>query len=119
MHNRGLDGLRVSAKLATLVDQVVMRLFEVALGELDAQAADALRANVAVVGLGSYGRRQCAPSSDVDLMILHQGGDPAEIALQLRPMTQGIFDVGLQLGHSVRTASEAVQLAREDVIICT
>ncbi|NOY29910.1 MAG: HD domain-containing protein, partial [Planctomycetes bacterium] len=30
-----------------------------------------------------------------------------------------IFDVGLQLGHSVRTASEAVQLAREDVIICT
>jgi len=119
MHNRGLDGPRVSAKLTTLVDTVVVRLFEAALNELEATAADALRANVAVVGLGSYGRRQCAPSSDVDLMILHQGGKPDEIASQLRPMTQGIFDVGLQLGHSVRTASEAVRLAREDVVICT
>ena len=119
LHNRGLDGLRVSAKLATLVDRVVTRLFDAALGELDPSAADALRANVAVVGLGSYGRRQCAPYSDVDLMILHQGGSQDEVALQLRPMTQGIFDVGLQLGHSVRTANEAVQLARDDVVICT
>ncbi|MCH8840969.1 MAG: HD domain-containing protein, partial [Planctomycetes bacterium] len=35
------------------------------------------------------------------------------------PLTQGIFDVGLQLGHSVRTVGEAVQLAREDPVICT
>ena len=34
-------------------------------------------------------------------------------------MTQGIFDVGLQLGHSVRTPAEAVQLAQTDTIICT
>ena len=97
----------------------MIRLFEVALSELDASAADALRTQVAVVGLGSYGRRQCAPFSDVDLMILHQSRDPKEVAAQLRPMTQGIFDVGLQLGHSVRTPTEAVQLAGDDVVVCT
>ncbi len=119
LHNRGLDGLRVSAKLATLVDGIVARLFEAALAELDTSAADELRGQVALVGLGSYGRRQCAPGSDVDLMILHSSRNQEEIAMQLRPMTQGIFDVGLQLGHSVRTAAEAVQLAGSDVVICT
>ena len=46
-------------------------------------------------------------------------GGSEEIAVQLRPLTQGIFDVGLQLGHSVRTESEAIQLARDDAVICT
>ena len=119
VHNRQLSGPRVSAKLATLVDTVVSRLLDVTLAELGPQSAAALRSNIAIVALGSYGRRQCSPFSDVDLMILHQSRESNEIATQLRPLTQGIFDVGLQLGHSVRTESEAVQLARDDAMICT
>ena len=119
VHNRQLSGPRVSAKLATLIDTVVSRLLDVTLAELGPQAADALRSDIAVVALGSYGRRQCSPFSDVDLMILHQSRQSKEIAAQLRPLTQGIFDVGLQLGHSVRTESEAVQFARDDGVICT
>jgi len=119
LHDRGLSGQRVSAKLATLVDGIVIRLFNHALDELDEKTADKLRSNIAVVSMGSFSRRQCAPFSDVDLMILHQGQNPEEVATALRPMTQGIFDVGLQLGHSIRTVNEAVQLARNDTVICT
>jgi len=119
IHNRQLTGPRVSAKLATLIDTVVSRLFDATLAELGPDLLGSLRANIAIVALGSYGRRQCAPFSDVDLMILHQARQSDEIAGQLRPLTQGVFDVGLQLGHSVRTASEAVQLARDDAVICT
>ena len=119
LHDRGLTGERVSAKLATLIDNVVIQLFHLALGELDDDTATQLRDNVAIIGLGSFSRRQCAPFSDVDLMILHQGQNQEELASALRPMTQGIFDIGLQLGHSVRTTQEAVQLARHDTVICT
>ena len=71
-HDRKLSGPRVSAKLASLVDMVVHRLFDATLAQLDTQQADTLRNDVALVGLGSYARRQCSPYSDVDLMILHQ-----------------------------------------------
>jgi len=118
-HDRRLTGPRVSAKLASLIDMVVQRLFDASLVSLDAKQADILREDIAVVALGSYARRQCAPYSDVDLMILHQNQKKEDVAAQLRPLTQGIFDVGLQLGHSLRTPAEAVQLARTDAVIGT
>jgi len=118
-HNRGLTGPRVSAKLASVIDVIVYRLLDVTLAQLDSQQADLLRADIAIVGLGSFARRQCSPHSDVDLMILHQHQASEDIAAQLRPLTQGIFDVGLQLGHSIRTPAETVQLARSDTVICT
>ena len=52
-------------------------------------------------------------------MILHSLKRPEQLTELIRPLTQGIFDVGLQLGHSVRTSTEAVQLAREDAVVCT
>lgn len=120
LHDRGLPGPQISARLAALIDTVVFRLFNMSLEECcDPKTADYLRANVSIVALGSYGRRQCAAYSDVDLMILHSLKSSDDLMTLVRPLTQGIFDVGLQLGHSVRTSTEAVQLAREDPVICT
>lgn len=118
-HNRKLEGPKICAKLATMTDLLVQRLFDATLSQLDVAEADRLRSNIALVALGSYARRQCAPYSDVDLMVLYQNQKSDEVATLLRPVTQGIFDIGLQLGHSVRTISEAVQLARTDRVICT
>ena len=118
-HERGLPGAQVSAKLASLLDTVLMRLFDVTLAEAPAAKADKLRAHLAIVCLGSHGRRQCSPFSDVDLMLLYNNMRGEEVAEMLRPLTQGVFDIGLQLGSSVRKPSEAVQLARDDAVICT
>ena len=109
---------RVSAKLASLIDTLIMRLFDATLEQAGAKA-DELRANLAIVCLGSHGRRQCSPYSDVDLMFLYQSMRSEEVAELLRPLTQGVFDIGLQLGSSVRKPVDAVQLARDDAVICT
>lgn len=123
LHDRGLPGPQICARLATLIDTLVFRLFDLSLEEYaaaeSAKAVDKLRANLAIVALGSYGRRQCAPYSDVDLMILHSVRRADQVTTLLRPLTQGVFDIGLQLGHSVRTPAEAVQLARDDGVILT
>ena len=120
LHEKGLPSPQVTAKLASVIDSVVHSLYEHSLESYSERSeAESLRSQVAIVGLGSYGRRQCSPHSDVDLMILHSTRSPEQVTALFRPMTQGIFDVGLQLGHSVRTPSEAVQLAREDPVICT
>ena len=67
-------------------------------------------APMAVVALGGYGRGELSPYSDVDLMLLHEGGDVSAAAADLfRPL----WDVKLRLGHSVRTVREASDAARE------
>jgi [protein-PII] uridylyltransferase len=66
--------------------------------------------NIAVLALGSYGRRELAPYSDIDLMILYDESLP-DVVLEpavgnfLRPL----WDCGWQVGHSVRTPQECLR----------
>jgi [protein-PII] uridylyltransferase len=117
MHDRGLDGLQVCNRLTTLVDGVVGKLFDAA-AAAEGDASDA-RTKLALVALGGYGRRQSAPYSDVDLMLLHSGAEPLALAPLVRRFTNSVFDAGLQLGSSLRSAEEAIQLARTDGVICS
>ncbi len=65
---------------------------------------------MSVVALGGYGRGELSPFSDVDLMLLHAGGDPSAAASELfRPL----WDARLRVGHSVRTVREASEAARQ------
>jgi [protein-PII] uridylyltransferase len=65
---------------------------------------------VAVVALGGYGRGELSPYSDVDLMLLHDLDDVADLAGELfRPL----WDAKLKVGHSTRTVKEAAAAARE------
>lgn len=74
------------------------------------------RPGVALVATGGHGRGLLAPHSDVDLMLLHQGGISNEVAERL---WYPIWDAGFRLGHSVRTPREARDLARSDLDTAT
>jgi [protein-PII] uridylyltransferase len=119
MHQRGLDGLQVCGRLTTLVDGIVGRLFDTAATDVDPASSTELRTRIALVALGGYGRRHSAPYSDVDLMLLHGSDQPEELAPLVRRFTNAMFDAGFQLGSSLRSAEEAVQLARTDGVICS
>lgn len=117
MHERGLDGLKLCGRMTTLVDTVILQLFEAAMADLPSAEADEVRGRVALVAHGGYGRRHQAPYSDVDLMILHDGRTDRPIGKFVQRLTQDIFDAREQLGQSVRGPAEAVQLARQDAAI--
>jgi [protein-PII] uridylyltransferase len=69
--------------------------------------------DVALVAVGGYGRREPAPGSDLDLVLVHRGrGDVKQVADRI---WYPIWDTGVPLDHSVRTVSEAVAVAREDL----
>lgn len=68
---------------------------------------------VALVAVGSYGRGELCPGSDLDLVLVHRRRrDVTEIADR---MWYPIWDAGLRLDHSVRTVGEALDAARQDL----
>ena len=69
---------------------------------------------VALVAVGGLGRREQAPYSDLDLMLLHRRPAP-EVRRIAQTLWYPIWDSGIRLDHSVRTADEAVGVARSDL----
>src|SRR3954471_8527429 len=118
-HDRGLEGVRVCARYTSLVDTAIGRIYEAYLGELPESDAGQLRGRVALVAHGGFGRRQQAPFSDVDLMVLYEGKRDALIGQLASRLTQDICDVYQNLGHSLRTPAEAIQQARGDAQVGT
>jgi [protein-PII] uridylyltransferase len=72
-----------------------------------------------LVAMGGYGRRELAPYSDIDVMVLIQGKQ-AEVA---HTVSKGVFhhlwDLGFQVGHSVRSIAECLSIAETDLPACT
>ncbi|AWW37323.1 MULTISPECIES: [protein-PII] uridylyltransferase [Streptomyces] len=70
---------------------------------------------VSLVAVGGYGRGELSPRSDLDLLLLHDGGDPAAVAALADRLWYPVWDLGLSLDHSVRTPAEARRTAGEDL----
>ncbi len=69
---------------------------------------------IALVATGAYGRKEPAPGSDLDLMLLH-ARPAAEMAPLAERLWRPIWDAGLRLDHSVRTVEEALEVADRDL----
>jgi [protein-PII] uridylyltransferase len=68
---------------------------------------------VSLVAVGGLGRQDCAPFSDLDLVLLHNG--QAGIDRIASALWYPIWDARLGLDHSVRTLPEALSVAHDDV----
>jgi [protein-PII] uridylyltransferase len=76
-------------------------------------------AGMALVATGGYGRGELFPCSDVDVLVL-LGAEPAAAERERLERLVGMFwDIGLEIGHSVRTVEDCVQAARADITIET
>src|SRR4051812_33182208 len=106
-HQSGSPGIQVCALLTEVLDGVLIDLFDAAIGELDPADATVCREQLALVPIGGYGRSDVAPFSDVDLLFLHEPSAEKRVAPLARRVMHDLFDVGLQLGHSVRTIKDA------------
>ena len=68
---------------------------------------------LALVAVGSLGRREPAPHGDLDLVLVHEGRP--EVSAVADALWYPVWDAGLRLDHSVRSVSEAVAVASSDV----
>ena len=116
-HAAGAPGIQTCGLASDLCDAVVIGLWDAVLDDLPAAAAASLRRHAALVAHGGYGRREMAPFSDIDLMLLHDRQAAAPVAAAAKRLLQDLFDAGADVGQSVRTVDEACRLAAADPTI--
>jgi [protein-PII] uridylyltransferase len=81
--------------------------------------ASRLEATADLVAVGGYGRGELLPHSDIDLLLLVEDGLPAASNESISRFLTFLWDIGLEVGHSVRTLSDCVEQARGDVTVLT
>ena len=73
---------------------------------------------ISLIAVGGYGRGELHPHSDIDLLIL-LGEDMQDNKVQLEQFLTLLWDIGLDIGHSVRTVEQCCDSAREDITVLT
>ncbi len=101
---KNASGTATAAALAEVLDSLV--------AEHAAEIHQSHPVAVAIVVLGGQGRQERCPKSDVDFVILHDGGKA--VSAFADAFLYPLWDARLELGHGVRTISESIRLAQSD-----
>nr|WP_315193705.1 [protein-PII] uridylyltransferase [uncultured Aquabacterium sp.] len=104
---------RLLSHLARLVDRTLHTLWD----------AHAMPRGAALVAVGGYGRAELFPHSDIDVLLLLPVSPSVTGDDGLAPSVEGFisacWDIGLEIGSSVRTVEECTEEARRDVTVQT
>jgi len=74
---------------------------------------------VSLIAVGGYGRGELHPHSDVDILLLTQPDTDQELEEKLGAFITQLWDVKLDIGHSVRDVQECIKQAVNDVTVAT
>ena len=95
---------------ATFIDQLLLRIWRHFMSGYPAAT---------LVAVGGYGRGELHPASDIDLLILVRNPPSENEKETLETLVRFLWDVGLEVGHSVRTLDQCVEEATADVTVVT
>ena len=76
-------------------------------------------ASTSLVAVGGYGRGELFPCSDIDLLILLPSAPDQALKEKLELLVQLLWDLGLEIGHSIRTVDECLTEAAADITVQT
>lgn len=94
---------------AVIVDEILVRLWTEHVADCGA----------ALIAVGGYGRGELHPCSDIDIMILVPDELTEASKESLSGFVTSLWDLGLDIGHSVRTVEQCFEEARADLTIAT
>lgn len=106
----GVPAERLVKQRAFAVDQILQTLWQ------HLQLSDA---SLTLIAVGGYGRGTLHPYSDIDLLLVHEHALTDQQETQVAQLWSLSWDIGLEVGHSVRTLAQCRQKALEDITIAT
>jgi [protein-PII] uridylyltransferase len=108
---RGAPIVQLVRGRAWVVDQLLARAWRRIMAGAEGQAA--------LVAVGGYGRGELHPHSDVDLMVLLPVGELPALHQALEGFLLFLWDIGLEVGHSVRSVEDCEREGQADITVAT
>ena len=108
--DQGVPVTTLVLSLSELTDQVLREVWGRHVGA---------PAGLTLAAVGGYGRQELQPASDLDILILAEPAVEAALKEPLEQLVTFLWDIGLQVGHSVRSVAECVSEAAGDVTVMT
>lgn len=110
-----VGGVQCGLEATALMDDVISI---VVAGARDTVEVESCSEAVALVALGGFGRQELAPRSDLDLLfVVESEADNASAFVEA--ILYGLWDLGVEVGHSVRTVEGTLTWAGAEQSILT
>jgi len=110
LFNEGAPADLLVRARAALIDEVLREVWDRHVGAAE---------GIALVAVGGYGRGELLPFSDIDLLVLHTPEALDEHRGRLEPFFTFLWDIGLEVGSSVRTVEQCTRIAADDLTVIT
>ncbi len=94
-----------------LIDQIIYSIYSHLFKDINQE--------IALIAVGGYGRGELHPRSDIDLMILLKEEENQNTKDLLEKFLTLLWDIRLEIGHSVRTIDECVDESSKDITVAT
>jgi len=107
--NAGAPVERLLRGLARCVDHTLAKLAH----------SHGVSRQAALIAVGGYGRGELFPHSDVDVLIVVPQDAGSQELGAIESLVGRLWDLGLQIGHSVRTVAECREHATRDATVLT
>lgn len=115
----GENGEKLVKAQSFLTDEIIVQLYKVTTEFILPVQNRTLSERLSLVAIGGYGRADMAPYSDVDILFLLPYKQTAWGEQVVEYMLYMLWDIGLKVGHAVRTVTECMRLSKQDLIIRT
>ncbi len=117
MHRAGAPGDEVVSAITKMTDILVSKLLRSILADLP--VVKRRDEQLTLVAVGGYGRGELNPFSDIDLMFLYKGKDATRVEDIAQKLLYFLWDMRLDVGYSVRTIQDCVEMAASDLTVKT
>jgi len=120
--DRGTELLKDRFEADDAIEDLVIdraRLVDIALRAAWVRHAGRFADDLALVAVGGYGRGELHPSSDIDIMVLLPKSDSADWQPDIERFLTFLWDIGLEVGHSVRSIDDCQRESLADISVAT
>lgn len=114
-HRKGAPGGEIVGAYTALIDGLIDTLFRAVSVDFDPD----VQSHITLIATGGYGRSELNPRSDIDIMFLSSGKLETEIKTISERLLYLLWDMALDVGHSLRTNEDCLEVASGDITIRT
>jgi len=111
VYQSGSDVNTIVYGRASLIDQLIRVIYKYLFKDIDQE--------IALIAVGGYGRGELHPKSDIDLLLLLAEEENQNTKDLLEKILMLLWDIRLEIGHSVRTLDECVEESTKDITVAT